>query len=278
MRPDHAVKVVMAAVALVALWAAPAAGADVIEMEGSIGGQSLADSDPGDPAPIDPNNPSTLALELTNTGAEAVEVGHVRLIGKMLGITFVGYDVSTNFSIDPGETRSVEFPIELSDVDGQGHGFLRTEVVVYTPDRDQVGSIGFAIDVRGRPLSTMGVFAMLLLAITIGTALWNGYGITRRTVPVNAFLRGLRFAITGLGFGLMLAVGFSVLRIFPLPSTGWVPLVLVSTVAAIAVGRLLPRPELDLRGDRDEDLIDLRRQHDGVDLDAVRVRDAVIDG
>jgi hypothetical protein len=268
----------MAAVVLVALWAAPAAGADVIEIEGRLGGQSLDDSGPGDPARIDPDNPSMLALELTNTGAEAVQVGHVRLIGKMLGITFMGYDVSTSFSIDPGETRSVEFPVDLFDLDGQGHGFLRTEVVVYTPDRDQVGSIGLAIDVRGRPLSTMGLFAMLLLAITIGTALWNSYGITRRKLPVNGFLRGLRFAVTGLSFGLLLAVGFSVLRIFPLPPSGWVPLVLVSTIAAIAVAYLLPRPELDIRGGRDEGVIDLRRQRDTADLDAVQVRDAVIDG
>lgn len=277
MRPNHLVKVIMAAVVLLALWAGPAAAADVIEIEGMLGGQSLADYGPGDPARIVPDDPSTLALELTNTGAEAVEVGHVRLVGKMLGITFVGYDVATSFSIDPGETRAVEFPVDLFDLDGQGHGFLRTEVVVYTPDREPLGSIGFATDVRGRPLSTMGLLAVLLLAITVGTALWNLYGLARRKLPANAFQRGLRLAITGLGFGLTLAVAFSVLRIFPLPATGWIPLVLISTIVTFAVGYVSPEPTPQLDKRRDDDLIDLRRQGDAVDLDAVQARDAVID-
>lgn len=276
MRPSHALKVTMVAIVLVALWAGPAAAADVIEIEGTLGDQSLADSGPGDPARIDPNDPSTLALDLTNTGADTVAVGHIRLVGKMLGITFVGYDVSTSFTIAPGETRSVEFPVDLFDLDGQGHGFLRTEVVVYTPDRDALGSIGFATDMRGRALSTMGFFAILLLAITIGTALWNLYGISRRKLPTNAFRRGLQFAITGLGFGLTSAVAFSVLRIFPLPSSGWVPMVLIPTIVAFAVGYLSPGPALELGDGSAEEPIDLRRP-DTVDLEAAEIRDAVID-
>ena len=186
--------------------------------------------------------------------------------------TFLGYDVTTNFSLDAGETRSLSVPVDLFDLDGQGHGFLRTDVRIYTPDREQLGTTGFATDIRGRPWSTMGLFAVLLLAITVGTAAVNFVALSRRRLPANAFTRGLRFAITGLGFGLLLAVAFSVLRIFPLPSTSWVPMVLIPTLVGFALGYLSPGPELD-DDDTDDDLLDLT---DDVDLDlrATTVTDA----
>lgn len=255
-----------------ALLATPAAAADVVTVDGDLDGRPLSDAGPDNPVPIDPDEQSLLNLTVTNTGGESVTIGHVRLVGTMLGITFLGYDVTTNFSLDAGETRSLSVPVDLFDLDGQGHGFLRTDVRIYTPDREQLGTTGFATDIRGRPWSTMGLFAVLLLAITVGTAAVNFVALSRRRLPANAFTRGLRFAITGLGFGLLLAVAFSVLRIFPLPSTSWVPMVLIPTLVGFALGYLSPGPELD-DDDTDDDLLDLT---DDVDLDlrATTVTDA----
>jgi hypothetical protein len=234
----------------------PAGADDVVTIEGTLDGRPLAEAGPDNPVPIDPNERVMLDLTVTNTGTDPVTIGHVRLVGSMLGITFLGYDVTTDFDLDAGETRSITVPVDLFDLDGQGHGFLRTDVRVHTPDREQLGSTGFATDIRGRPLSTMGLFAILLLVLTVGTAVANFVTLARRRLPESAFLRGLRFAVTGLGFGLLLAVAFSVLRIFPLPSTSWVPMVVIPTLIGFALGYLSPGPDVD-DDEHDDDLLDL---------------------
>lgn len=255
---------VTATVLAVGLLATPASADDVVTIEGDLDGNALADSGPDNPVEIDPNEQAQLNLEVTNTGGETVTIGHVRLVGTMLGITFLGYDVTTNFSLDAGETRSVTVPVDLFDLDGQGHGFLRSEIRVYTPDREQLGATGFATDIRGRPLSTMGLFAILLLVITAGTAAANFIALTRRRLPASAFTRGTRFAVTGLGLGLLLAVAFSVLRIFPLPSASWVPMILIPTLIGFGLGFISPGPELEDDDDTEDDLLDLT---DDSDLD-----------
>ena len=255
------------------LMAGPAGAADVVTIEGDLDGEPLADSGPDNPVAIDPNEQALLNLTLTNTGTEPVEIGHVRLVGTMLGITFLGYDVTTDFSLAAGETRSLSVPVDLFDLDGQGHGYLRTDVRVHTPDREQLGSTSFATDIRGRPLSTMGLFAILLLVITAVTAAANFIALSRRRLPASAFNRGLRFAVTGLGFGLLLAVAFSVLRIFPLPSAGWLPMVLIPTLIGFGLGYISPGPDLD-DDESDDDLLDLT---DDSDLDLRATIDTNVD-
>ena len=84
----------------------------------------------------------------------------------------------------------------------------------------------------------------------------NLSGLARRTLPPNRFRRGLRFAASGLGIGLLLTVAFSVLRVFPLPSVAWWPL--VRHPDRHRLRRRLPRARRAEDGIDEEELDDLR--------------------
>ena len=85
----------------------------------------------------------------------------------------------------------------------------------------------------------MGMFAILLAIVAI-VALWTSVrAMQLRILPENRMLRGLRFLGTGLSIGLLIEVGFSVLRIFTLPATGWVPILLITSAAGFAFGYFL---------------------------------------
>ncbi len=115
----------------------------------------------------------------------------------------------------------------------------------------------FVLDVRGSATSTMSIFAILLLAVTLASLAHNLWSLRKGQLPTNRFKRGLRFAVTGLGAGLLLSVAFSVLRIFPLPTSGWVPLTFVPTLIGFGVGYLLPGYDDEPDVDEDDDHAEL---------------------
>jgi hypothetical protein len=67
-------------------------------------------------------------------------------------------------------------------------------------------------------------------------ALAAAKGLAQRTLPPNRFQRALRFAVSGLGIGLLLTLAFSVVRVFPLPPVAWLPFLVIPTVIGFATG------------------------------------------
>ena len=235
---------------------------NVVELEGTLDGQSIGEATPSNPIALRPFQESDLIVDITNTSNAPVTVEHLRIEGEMLDLTFMAYDAGIDFSIEPGETRQYQVPVDFFDLDRQAHGYLRTSLKAYDGDRTELGSTGFAVDVRGRPFSLMGTFAGLLALMTaasIGMALWAA---SRRKLPANRLVRAFRFAVPGLGVGLLLTVAFSMLRIFPLPTTAWVPMVAIPTAIGFVLGYLSPAPDndpfADLTEDEIDELIDLR--------------------
>lgn len=212
------------------------APAERLDVSASIDGRPIADATAGSPLRLDPADESVLALDLTNTSDEAVEVHRVRLEGELLGLNFLTYDVRVSVPVAPGEQRSVEVPLDFFDLEQQASGYLRAFVRTYDRDETRLSNDEFALDIVGSATSTMTLFALLLLVLTIISAVRNLRDTSTGRLPDNRFQRGLRFALTGLGVGLLISVAFSILRIFPLPAAGWVPLTVIPTVAGFVFG------------------------------------------
>lgn len=225
-----------------------------LRVDARIDDTRLPDADSRNPVRLSPERSSVLALSLVNQTDEAVQVSHVRLEGDLLGLTFLTYDVRVLLDVPARGTRSVEIPLDFFDLDQQAHGYLRTHLRTYDEDRNRLSSDEFAVDVRGKPSSTMSIFALLLLAITAATAAYSLRDLARRTLPAHRMARGVRFLIPGLGVGLLLSAALSILRIFPLPTSGAVPLAVIPAVAAFAAGYVLtPGPDVDDDLDPDDE-------------------------
>jgi hypothetical protein len=227
-----------------------------MDIEASIDGIALDDADASDPLPLSTAE-SELVMVMTNTSDAPQAVRYLRLEGEMVGLTFLTYTTRVAVELEPGEERTVTVPLDFFDIDSQAHGYLRAKLALYAPgaDRELLGTDDFAVDVRGSVTSTMALFALLLLIVTAASLFLNLTGLARRTLPANRFRRALRFAASGLGVGLLLTVAFSVLRIFPLPSVAWWPLVVIPTAIGFAAGYVAPGAVDDLD---EEELDDLR--------------------
>lgn len=229
---------------------------DAIEIDATIDEISLDVADASDPLPLSTAE-SQMVLTMTNVSDAPQAIRYLRLEGEMVGLTFLTYTTRVGVELAPGEQRTVTVPLDFFDIDSQAHGFLRAKLALYAPgtDRELLGTDEFAVDVRGSVTSTMALFAALLLFVTVASLFANISGLARRTLPPNRFRRAARFAASGLGVGLLLTVAFSVLRIFPLPSVAWWPLLVIPTAAAFAAGYVAPGAvdEID-----EEELEDLR--------------------
>lgn len=243
----------------------------VLEIDATIDEIRLDDADAADPLPLSTVE-SQLSMEMTNTSDDAQAVRYLRLEGEMLGLTFLTYTTRIDVQLAPGETRAVTVPLDFFDIDSQAHGYLRAKLALYAPGQERrlLATDDFAVDVRGSVTSTMALFALLLFIVTVGSIVLNLQGLARRTLPPNRFRRGLRFAVSGLGVGMLFTVAFSVLRIFPLPSVAWWPLLIIPTAVAFAAGYVAPGATDEV--DQDE-LDDLRELDDTLAAVATAVGD-----
>ncbi|MFK7916615.1 MAG: hypothetical protein AB8G14_00940 [Ilumatobacter sp.] len=265
------VKVGAIVAAAVMLGACGPSSSDAIEIDAAIDGISLDAADASDPLPLSTEE-SELVLTMTNVSNAPQAIRYLRLEGEMVGLTFLTYTTRVGVELAPGEQRTVAVPLDFFDIDTQAHGFLRSKLALYAPgaDRELLGTDEFAVDVRGSVTSTMALFAVLLLIVTAASLFVNLTGLARRTLPPNRFRRALRFAASGLGVGLLLTVAFSVLRVFPLPSVAWWPLLVIPTAVAFAAGYVAPGVDDEID---EEELEDLRELDDTLAAVAAAVSD-----
>lgn len=257
-RLGRRVAVIIAAAAM--LGACGPTSSASIEVDAAIDRIDLDTADASSPLPLSTEE-SEMVLTMTNVSDAPQAIRYLRLEGEMVGLTFLTYTTRVGVELAPGEERTVTVPLDFFDIDSQAHGFLRAKLALYAPgtDRELLGTDDFAVDVRGSVTSTMALFAALLLFVTAASLFINISGLARRTLPPNRFRRAARFGASGLGVGLLLTVAFSVLRIFPLPSVAWWPLLVIPTAVAFAAGYVAPGAvdEID-----EEELEDLRELDD----------------
>lgn len=199
-------------------------------------GSGTADS----PIELRPEQVTTLRVDLTNTTAYPVTVGHVRLEGELLDLIFLTYDTGVHTTIAPGQKKTVAFDIDFFDLTGQAHGLLRGKVSLYSDEREPLGAIPIVVDGRGGPWATTVTFNLVLLAVAVASFGWNLYRLGQRRLPPHRFARGLRFLHSGAAAGLTVSAASSTLRIWPLGTTGWVSITVLMALFAFAMGYLGP--------------------------------------
>lgn len=242
-------------VLVVLAWASPVGAQDAIEIEYRLDGEPLSEAGSTSPARLEPQTVSTFDVTVTNNTENPLSITTARLRGEMLGMTFLSYDTIVLIDVAPGATEAFSVPIDLYDLDDQATGYLRAEISLLDEEREEIAAKSFAIDVRGRALSSMGLFAIVILVVALLSLSVNGWSLVRRTLPKNRYLRGMRLAMSGLAVGLLIAAAFSILRIFPLPTVGWAPLVIFPTLGAFAFGYIMPSGFLGSKDEEPEELV-----------------------
>ena len=220
-----------------------------VSFAAALDGQRLDLSSSGDPIILDPDRVSTLALLIRNNTNQPLTVRQVQIRGKAFGLTLLAYDVTINAKIGAGESTKVDVPVEFVDLGQQADGLLPATIRLIDPDRNQLGSRDFTVDVRGSATSLMAVFT-LVVAIATGAsivAIWIAVG--RRRLPRNRWRRGLRFALVGAGVGVTLTLFLALLLLVTPTGSVWIPLLLVPTAGAFLLGWFSPGP---LGDDQDE--------------------------
>jgi len=220
-----------------------------VSFAAALDGQRLDLSSSGDPIVLDPDRVSTLALVMRNNTDQPLTVRQVQIRGKAFGLTLLAYDVTINAKIGAGERTKVDVPVEFVDLGQQAAGLLPATIRLIDPDRNQLASRDFTVDVRGSATSLMAVFT-LVVAIATGASIvviWVAIG--RRRLPRNRWRRGLRFGLVGAGVGVTLTLFLALLLLVTPAGSVWIPLLLVPTVGAFLLGWFSPGP---LGDDQDE--------------------------
>jgi hypothetical protein len=244
--------------AAVLLSAAPAGAAESLDVAGTIGGRELSKADSANPVAIDPTRETPITITIRNAGEVTENIRYVRLEGRALGVTFLTYDLGIRASLRPGEETTIESTLDFFDLEDQATGYLGTSLRVYDDERRLLGEQVFVVDVRGKATSTMGLFALVVMAIAGFSCFVLVANTIRRRLPANRFIRGVQFAIAGGAIGVTLALGVSILRIGFADVEAWVPLVFLPTLVAFAVGYLAPGPlQQSIRDVQEEEALEV---------------------
>lgn len=230
---------VVASIASVAL-AGPAWAGPPLDIDATLDGRAVADAGANDPIELGESDQVDVTLVVTNRSSAPVEVRSVKLGATALGVTFVSYDTVVVLDVPAGESREIAFTLPIYDIGDQAMGLVPGALVAYDGRGQVVGEQRFTLDVAGSSSSLYGRFGLLLVGFTVATVGLNLWLAARRRLPTNRLMRGLRFAIAGVGLGLTLCFVLSALRVLaPYPEV-WPPLVIVPGLGFFLLGLLSP--------------------------------------
>jgi hypothetical protein len=229
----------------------PAAAVDSnLTVDATIGGASLKQAGANSPIELRPTDSTVIAVTVTNKGQNPVEIRSVRLDAKVLGLAFFSYTTRVDLTVAPGSSGSRTFALDIGDLDGQATGLLPAELALLSADRTVLASEEGTVDVKGKLRSVYGVFGIAVAAITALLLLGLIGRLFRRTLPDNRWSRAVRFAVPGIGIGLVATFTLGVLRI-AVPSRGTsLGLLVGGLVVGFVLGYLTPSPSDE--ADRDE--------------------------
>jgi hypothetical protein len=225
-----------------------ASAADNVTFVVKIDGEDVSKSSGSNPVSIDGEVP--LEVTIANKSNGPVTVNAVRLVGRSIGATVFSSEIAIGAQLDPGETQTRTIQLDLRGITDQANGLFEGEVQLLDPDRNVIASEDAVWDVKGSMTSLFGLFAIMLLVVTIILTAFSFRDLATGRLSKNRWWRGVRFAFVGLAIGATILVWMSVLRLVaPRPVIAY-PLLLVLGIAGFVLGSLSPDPS---RGIEDED-------------------------
>jgi len=208
----------------------------------SFDNQRLDLSSSSDPVLIVPGRESTLALELHNGTDSPIVVRQVQLRGKAFEVSLVSYNVLIQARVPAHSNVNVDVPVDFGDLDTQVTGLFPASMALLDPGGSQLATQDFTMDVRGNALSLMGLFTLVVAIATVLSFIAIWVAVLRRRLPRNRWRRALRIGVTGAGVGVVLTLLLAELRLVAPSGSVWIPIVLVPTLAACALGYFSPGP------------------------------------
>jgi hypothetical protein len=236
--------VLVAAVTLVPV----ASAANNVTFVVKIDGEDVSKSSGSNPVAIDGEVPLEVTIDNGTNGP--VTVNAVRLVGRSIGATVFSSEIAIGAQLDPGETQTRTIQLDLRGITDQANGLFEGEVQLLDPDRNVIASEDAVWDVRGSMTSLFGLFAIMLLVVTIILTAFSFRDLATGRLSKNRWWRGVRFAFVGLAIGATILVWMSVLRLVAPRAVIAYPLLLVLGIAGFVLGSLSPDPT---RGIEDED-------------------------
>ncbi len=206
-----------------------------------------------------------LEVTINNGSSDPVTVSAVRLVGRSIGATVFSSEIAIGAQLDPGESQTRTIQLDLRGITDQANGLFEGSVQLLDPDRNTIASTDAVWDVRGSMTSLFGLFAIMLLVVTIILTAFSFRDLATGRLSKNRWWRGVRFAFVGLSIGATILVWMSVLRLVAPRAVIAYPLLLVLGIAGFVLGSLSPDPTRDLE-DEDED-----EDEDEYDRDTARM-------
>ena len=241
-----------------------ASAADNVTFVVKIDGEDVSKSSGSNPVSIDGQVP--LEVTINNGSSDPVTVSAVRLVGRSIGATVFSSEIAIGAQLDPGESQTRTIELDLRGITDQANGLFEGSVQLLDPDRNTIASTDAVWDVRGSMTSLFGLFAIMLLVVTIILTAFSFRDLATGRLSKNRWWRGVRFAFVGLSIGATILVWMSVLRLVAPRAVIVYPLLLVLGIAGFVLGSLSPDPTRDLE-DEDED----EEDEDEYDRDTARM-------
>ncbi len=213
----------------------------------SIDGQRLSETTRAKPIVLEPQRRSELAFELRNEGTEPLLVHQVLLVGRVMAIRFFTYTYTLPAVVQagPGETVNAIVPLDLPGLRSQVVGLLPGEVTLFAPDGRTVISEDFVLDARGSLQSVYGLLGGFIGASSVFSFLTSAAAMARRRLSPHRWNRAFRFLLVGIGLGLSLVFGFSIVRAFVPQPDSCARVVLICAGILFVIGCLTPGPPAD---------------------------------
>ena len=228
-----------------------ASAADNVTFVVKIDGEDVSKSNGSNPVAIDGEVP--LEVTIDNGTSKPVTVNAVRLIGRSVGATVFSSEIAIGAQLDPGETQTRTIQLDLRGITDQANGLFEGEVQLLDPDRNVIASEDAVWDVRGSMTSLFGLFAIMLLVVTIILTAFSFRDLATGRLSKNRWWRGVRFAFVGLSIGATALVWMSVLRLVAPRAVVAYPLLLVLGIAGFVLGSLSPDPSHGIEDEDDDE-------------------------
>ena len=164
-------------------------------IDAHVGNRSLMSGTSDNPVVIDPNARVVLSMTVRNDGPYVVLVRYLRLSGSLIGIRFANFQGSANVAVVPGATQTVSVRGDFFDVDKVANGYVNGSMQLVDEQRQTLATQSFDANITGSWISTEGLLLAQVLLFALISLIDIGFGLARRRLPRNRFVRGILFAL-----------------------------------------------------------------------------------